>query len=78
MMNLDEFFERFCDELADADINKLAPSTDFKKLEEWDSLASLMILAMIEDEFEVLVTSEDIMKTTSIEDLYNLVINKLK
>ena len=77
MMTLDTFFDHFCDELDDTDINTIDTSTDFKNIEEWDSLVALSIIAMIDEEFEILLTGNDMMKSTTIEDLYKLIKTKL-
>tara|TARA_B110000114_G_scaffold147769_1_gene157632 strand:+ start:249 stop:482 length:234 start_codon:yes stop_codon:yes gene_type:complete len=75
-MNLNEFFQLFCDELDDTDISKIDTTTDFKQIDEWDSLLAFSIIACIDDEFDVLLTGSDIIASTSIEDLYNCVISK--
>jgi len=77
MMTLNTFFEHFCEELDETDIENINTKTDFKNIEEWDSLVALSIIAMIDEEFEILVTGSDMMKSTSIEELYNLILSKL-
>ncbi len=76
-MTLDEFFKHFCEELEDTDIDSINIKTDFKNIEEWDSLVALSIIAMIDEEFEVLLTGNDIRSSNTIENLYNRVIGKL-
>jgi acyl carrier protein len=78
MITLDEFFKRFCDELEDVDLTTIDSSTDFKNIDKWDSLVALSIIAMIDEEFEIRVTGSDLMKSNTIEDLYNLILNKLQ
>lgn len=75
-MTLDKFVERFCEELENTDLSSITLSTDFKKIEEWDSLVALSIIAMVDEEFEVCITGSDIQSSTTIEDLYNLVISR--
>lgn len=75
-MTLDKFVGRFCEELENTDLSTITQSTDFKKIEEWDSLVALSVIAMVDEEFEVRVTGRDIQSSTTIEDLYNLVISR--
>ena len=75
-MNLDKFFEHFCAELEDVDMTTIDTSTDFKNIDEWDSLVALSIIAMVDEEFEIRITGSDMMKSKTIEDLYKLVQNK--
>jgi acyl carrier protein len=76
-MTLEEFFDHFCEELDEVDIENINIKTEFKKIEEWDSLLALSIIAMIDEEFEILLTGSDMMNCTTIEDLYNLILSKL-
>ncbi|WP_372948089.1 acyl carrier protein [Mariniphaga sp.] len=78
MITLDEFLKRFCEELEDVELNNIDTSTDFKNIDEWDSLVALSIIAMIDEEFEIRVTGSDLMKSKTIEDLYILIQNKLQ
>jgi acyl carrier protein len=77
MITVDEFLKRFCEELEDVELNSIDKSTDFKNIDEWDSLVALSIIAMIDEEFEIRVTGSDLMKSKTIEDLYNLIQSKL-
>jgi acyl carrier protein len=77
-MKLDEFVEKIADELEDTDPAKILSLTDFKKLGEWDSLTALGVIAMIDEEFEVIITGTDIINSTTIEDLFNLVCGRVE
>ena len=77
MMTIDEFFDLFCEELEDTDIDTINVETDFKNLDEWDSLVALSIIAMIDEEFEILITGSNMRASTTIKDLYNLILSKL-
>ena len=77
MMTINKFFEHFYEELDETDIDEISIKTDFKNIEEWDSLVALSIIAMIDEEFEILITGSDMNSSTTIEDLYNLILSKL-
>lgn len=77
MMELEEFFELFCEELDDTDLSVVTTLTDFKNIDVWDSLTALSIISMIDEEFEILLTGNDMRNSTSIEDLYTLVESKM-
>lgn len=76
-MTINKFFEHFHEELDETDIDEISIKTDFKNIEEWDSLVALSIIAMIDEEFEILITGSDMNSSTTIEDLYNLILSKL-
>lgn len=77
MMQLEEFFELFCEELDDTDLSEVNTLTDFKNIDVWDSLTALSVISMIDEEFEILLTGNDLLNSTSIEDLYKLVESKM-
>jgi acyl carrier protein len=70
MISTEEFLELFREEFEDTDVQLIILSTDFKKIDEWDSLVALSIIAMVDEEFEVLLTGNDMMKCATIDDLY--------
>lgn len=76
-MDLNIFVEKFCEQLENTDISTVNASTDYKALVEWDSLVALSVIAMIDEEFEVVITGSDINGNKTIEDLYNTVQSRL-
>lgn len=76
-MDLNIFVEKFCEQLENTDISTVNASTDYKALAEWDSLVALSVIAMIDEEFEVVITGSDINGNKTIEDLYNTVQSRL-
>lgn len=77
-MTLDEFLECFLEELDVVDLKDIKTSTNFIRIPGWDSINALVIIAMIEEKFEVRLTSSDLEKSKTIEDLYNLIQDKLQ
>jgi acyl carrier protein len=76
-MTLEKFIELFADELDETELESIGPATEFKELGEWDSLAALGIIAMIDEEFEVVITGSDILKSRTIKDLFLLIQERL-
>ena len=71
-MDLKEFVKAFADEFEETSEDLFSSSTIFKELEEWDSLIVLSIIAIVDEEFNVLITGQDLRDCTTIEDIYNL------
>lgn len=76
MKTLDEFVTLFAEQFDDTDASQFTPNTEFRELDEWSSLISLSIIAMVDEEFEVALKGNDIRQATTIEDLYKIIINK--
>lgn len=76
-MELNTFLEKFCEQLEDTDISTITVLTDYKAIKEWDSLIALSVIAMIDEEFEVIITGSDIDGNTTIEELYHTIQGRL-
>lgn len=77
MKTLDEFIQLFAEQFEETDINQFAPETEFRELDEWSSLISLSVIAMVDEEFGVSLKGADIREADTIEDLYKVIQSKL-
>lgn len=75
-MELQEFINNFAEQFDDIDVSTLDANTNFKDLEDWNSLVALSVIAMIDEEYDVAVKGDDIRSANTIEDLYNNVCSK--
>ena len=76
-MELKEFIQNFANQFDDTDVNEFKADTVFKQLDEWSSLTALSIIAMVDEEYDVMLKGDDIQKSSTIEDLFNTVKSKL-
>ncbi len=51
----------------------MTPETRFQELEQWDSLAVLTTIAMVDAEFEVELTANEILACNTIREFAELV-----
>jgi len=72
-MEINEFVRNFSDQLDDTDVSTVTADTKFRDIEEWDSLTSLSIIAMVDEEYGAKLTGEDFRQSETINDLFNLV-----
>lgn len=75
-MEIKEFISNFADQFDELDANVLTPETEFKQLDDWNSLVALSVIAMIDEEYDVTIKGDDIRNAKTIEDLYNNVKSK--
>ena len=75
-MSLDEFIKAFAEEFEDTEMSEFKADTEFKDLEEWDSLTALSIITMVDDQLDKTITGADLRAMDTIEDLYNFVMSK--
>ena len=76
-MEIKEFIQNFADQFDETDINEFTPDTVFHELEEYSSLIALSIIAMINEEYDVTLKGNDMSAAVTIQDLFNIVKNKM-
>ena len=63
-MEMNKFIENFADQFDDIDVDALTPETAFRGLDGWSSLVALMVITMIDEEYEVTITGDEMKKHT--------------
>lgn len=76
-MDIQEFITNFADQLDDTTVDQLSADTRFRELPDWSSLAALTIIAMIDDEYDIVLKGEEMRSTNTIGELFNLVASKV-
>lgn len=76
-MNIETFSGQFADaiELPEAQLNA---DTKFKDLDVWDSLCVLNIIAMVDSLYNVSVGGNDLQNSTTVRDIFDLVVARVK
>lgn len=72
-MKIKEFIENFAAQFDDTDASVFTPETKFRDLEEWSSLIALSTMSMIDDEYDVQLTAEQMRNANTIQDLIDIV-----
>ncbi len=76
-MELDTFINQFKSIFEVTPDDEFSGNTDFKALDEWDSLMALETIIMIDEVYEVELDGDDISNSTTIEDLFKIVKNRI-
>lgn len=70
---MEKFIKELLEEVfTDTEISKISPDTVFKDIDEWDSLAALLLIAFFDSNLGVKLSGEQIKEANTIRDLYNL------
>lgn len=67
------FVNNFASQFEDTEISLFNLQTRFRDLEEWNSLIALSVMAMIDEEYDVKIKADEMIKSNTIEDLYLIV-----
>lgn len=68
-MTNEEFISKFAEALEIEDVLNLAAETEFRTLAEWDSLAYLNVIAMLDEEYDIQIENAEFKKLRTIADI---------
>lgn len=69
----ERFLELFNSIFEDEDISNIRFESEFKQLDEWDSLVALHLITMIDENYGVNINGEQIRESVTIEDIFKLI-----
>ncbi len=72
-MDFNSFLEKFNEQLIEDDLSKITKDTKFHELGSWDSLTAMAVIAMIEDEYSVVIKEETFRSFVYVGDIFNYV-----
>jgi acyl carrier protein len=75
-MEISNFIEKFASQFDNTDFKVFKSDTEFRQLDNWSSVTALLIISMIDDEYEVIISGEDIVNSLTIQDLFDIVNTK--
>ena len=67
---------RIANQFDETDASEFQATTEFRQLDEWSSLMALSIIAMVDEEYNVQLKGDDIVKSQTIDDLFRIVSSK--
>lgn len=75
-MEINEFIANFAEQFDETDASVFTAETKFRELEEWSSLIALSVMSMIDDEYDVQLTANEMREAQTIQDLFNIINSK--
>lgn len=72
IMNINEFVENVVEQFDDVS-TVVTPETKFREIDGWCSIVALSIIAMADEEYDVMLKGEDIKKSETIKDIFDIV-----
>lgn len=75
-MEITEFIQNFANQFDDTELEEFTPDTEYRELDEWDSLIGLAVLNMIDKKYGVKLNFTEMRATETIQQLFDLVVAK--
>ena len=76
-MDIIDFIKKVEEEFDDLQPNSLSPDDILEEKFTWDSINALIFLAHVNVEYDVEITADELIKSKTVQDLYNLVESKV-
>lgn len=76
ILNQADFIQKFADCFQQTDAVVFGPELEFRKLDEWGSMLALIVIAMIDSDYGVSVSSSDLKGAQTVGELYELIAQK--
>ena len=73
---MNEFIEKFAEIFDDMDPATINGETIFREIDDWDSIAGLSVIGMIDEEYGVTFGAEDMKACVTVSDLYHSMMSK--
>lgn len=73
---MEEFIEKFVEIFDDLDPAAVSGETKFRELDDWDSIAGLSVIGMVDEEYGVTFNADDMKACQTVADLYNRIQSK--
>ena len=76
-MNILEFIEKLEAEFDELEPGTLQPDTNFRDFDEWSSMHALIIIALIDTDYDVTITGDDLSSIETVSELYDIVAQRV-
>ncbi|MDD2229231.1 MAG: acyl carrier protein [Candidatus Cloacimonetes bacterium] len=67
-------FLKIISETLEIDLQDLKPEDEFREYEEWDSLAHLAMISIIDEEYALVIPREEFRQMKTLADVYDYII----
>ena len=72
-MVINEFIQNFADQFEETEVGELSPETVFRDNDEWSSLLALSVMAMVDEEYDVQLSANEMRQANTIQELFDIV-----
>ncbi len=78
MDTLNEFINKLKTEFGeDYDVSGIDEKTKITEIDWWSSMHALIIIALIDSEYDVIIEPEELKNAQTVEDLYSIIAEKI-
>lgn len=72
-MTVEEFILKIEAEFPDMEQGKLLPDSVFREVMNWNSINALILIAMVDTEYDVILTADDLRSSITVLDIFSII-----
>ena len=72
-MDINEFIQNFAEQFDETEASEFSPETVFRDNDEWSSLLALSVMAMVDEEYDVQLSANEMRQANTIQELFDIV-----
>lgn len=76
-MSIEGFIQHFAEQFEETEAGEFTPEMVFRDNDEWSSLLALSIMAMVDEEYDVQLTANEMRQANTVKDLYDIIMSHL-
>lgn len=76
-MTIEEFIQKIEAEFSDLEQGKLKPDSVFREAMNWSSINALILISLVNTEYDVILTGDDLRVSITIRDIFNLIESRI-
>lgn len=76
-MDEKKFIQNFAEQFDETDASELTLDTKFRDIDEWSSIIALSVMAMCAEEYDVILSANEMENANQISDIYNIVKSRI-
>ena len=76
-MIIEEFIQKIEAEFSDMEQGILHSKSVFREVMNWNSINALILIALVDTEYDVILTADDLRASSTINDLFTLVQSRI-
>jgi acyl carrier protein len=75
-MDIQELIIYIEEEFEEVDKGTLHPESSIRDIEGWSSMHALILIALVDNHYDILLTGEELKNALTIQDLYNAILKR--
>lgn len=76
-MDIQELISLIENEFEEIEAGTLSSSSSIRDMDGWSSMHALLLIALVDNHYDILLTGEELKNITTINDLYQIILKRI-